>query len=652
MPRALMFILILLVCNCTAIAQDNPMVITNKWQHVNNDTASIAKAITMYKKISATHPEQASKLLLETLKQSISIQYKQGIYQSLLYIGWIYHTQAKNKEGLYFLHQAIPYAELPENIAMANILYRYVGGCYLMMGNYEQSLKYFYKALEVLDDKKKPQKNTDSSTVYSMVSWAWAQMGELNYAIETSRKGIAIAERRKNIHMLAELYHGLAAFHLEINQPDSAEKYYNQAFVLSDAKNVRCLSLVGLSKVYEKRRNYVEALNYIDQSLLMIDTLFYDRVIIDITAQKASVYLQMKKYAKAEATLAPVMAKAYAMNNKDLFDFLLLTAANVYASNHHYQEAYFHLQNLNQHKQARYNQEKKNFVSVWLNSQTAERDKKILRQRLYIKKQENHLQRTNFWMGISVMGTLLLFSVSFAVVRNYRNKQILQQAQIAQLQQSKEINHLKARMRGEEQERERIARDLHDSVASQLWAIRLGVESMQQKTAAPATAKREKLSTIFYQLNEITQTVRKTAHNLLPDLLLQEGLATAFASFCDRLSKTQKNQIDFQEYGNIPAIDKEIELTIYRIVQELVQHISQKTKHDSPLLVQLSCINDLLSFSIEGEGAENAEPAINTLNTEQLQEKISTIKGNLELKSEPGKPAYAYLEFDLKGFIT
>jgi signal transduction histidine kinase len=174
---------------------------------------------------------------------------------------------------------------------------------------------------------------------------------------------------------------------------------------------------------------------------------------------------------------------------------------------------------------------------------------------------------------------------------------------------------------------------------------------MQQKTVVPATM-REKLSTIFYQLNEITQTVRKTAHNLLPDLLLQEGLATALASFCDRLGKTQKKQIDFQEYGHVPAIDKEIELTIYRIVQELVQHISPKTKHDSPLLVQLSCINDLLSFSIEGEGAENAEPAINTLNTEQLQEKISTIKGNLELKSEPGKSVYAYLEFDLKDFIA
>lgn len=656
MPRALMFILILLICNCTAIAQDKPTTITNKWQQTGTDTATLREAIDAARDNLDKQPEAAMKMLEALLKQSHRIGYKRGINQCYYYIAWAYHAQGKNEKTVEILKQLIPYTLMPENIEKANSTYRLLGAAYSHLGQNDESLKCYDTALQLLKGRAIPIGKPDSSNVYAALCWSWEQLGEGKYATELAHKGIEIAKRRKNYQSLSQLYNLLGSSSEQSNQLDTAEKYFKLSLQIArtypGAKSSERHNLLGLARVAEDKGEYEKALRYLDESYATAEKSVQQLAEMNTESERAAVYYAMKKYDKAYRIMMPMLEKAYERKQKDLLNRIEQIAAHICAATGRYKEACDILKRHQEAKAERFTEAKDRFLEAVSKARTAEKDRQLLAQKLIIRKQDSQLQRTNFWMGISVMGTLLLFSVSFAVVRNYRNKQTLQQAQIAQLQQSKEINHLKARMRGEEQERERIARDLHDSIASQLWAIRLKIESMQLKTAAPATGRREKLSTVFYQLNEVTQNVRKTAHNLLPDLLLQEGLATALASFCDRLGKTQKKQIDFQEYGHVPAIDKEIELTIYRIVQELVQHIIQKTKRERPLLVQLSCINDLLSFSIEGEDAENTAPAVNTLNTEQLREKISAIKGNLELQSEPGKPAYAYLEFDLKGFIA
>src|SRR5690606_11749826 len=112
---------------------------------------------------------------------------------------------------------------------------------------------------------------------------------------------------------------------------------------------------------------------------------------------------------------------------------------------------------------------------------------------------------------------------------------------------------------GEEQERNRLALELHDGIASQLWAIKLNVDSLQQQDSFHGS-QRQSLRTIYQQLDDTTREVRKTAHNLMPDLLLDEGLATALASLCDKIKKQTELEVDFLEFGTIPRMDEEIEL--------------------------------------------------------------------------------------------
>ncbi len=275
-----------------------------------------------------------------------------------------------------------------------------------------------------------------------------------------------------------------------------------------------------------------------------------------------------------------------------------------------------------------------------------EKDKILAEQKLKIAAIESRVNNRNLLIIAIVL--IALFSVmGFALWRRKNiHKQKLQQERIDNLQQKMEIERLNATINGEEKERARIARELHDGIGALLTGAKMNFELVKknsQYTHNPDFVEGLKL------LEETAAGLRDTAHNIMPEVLLQEDLADAVRSFCERMTGKGGARISFQTLGRPVKTDALFNLTVYRIIQELVQNV-RKHARASSLLVQMNFQpGGGLDITVEDDGVGmDPESALksNGIGLSNVKERVKQLGGRMDINSSPGKGTSIYLEFE------
>lgn len=637
-------------------------------EHIKKDTdihiMEVVRLLYAYDSIALDNSDSGFIILKQALAQSEKSSFSWGICYTQYLIAAEYHNRGNNEKTLEYLKRVEKLVDKPENIDLTDKLYNLLGVHYSSTGKYAMALSYYYKALATISKKStkdipKPEKprTVDSITIYNNIGLIWGNLGDLNYALQTFKIAEKIIERNNDIRQAGSLYINIASCYNELGNVLLAEEYYNKALAAAIKANKRVVSVkinrfTGLSNIARKKKEYSKALKYLDSTeSIQEEPIEPAYVLANRKLSKGSIYLDMKKYSLAK----PLLIDGYTMAKKIQRVNLLTEAqpvlAKLYAMTGEYKMAYDLLLDYTVMKDTLLKLEQANSVKVVTEALMADKDRDMLAQTLEITRQKNKIQEKNFWIAGIILCSLLLVAVSFVFVRNYRHKQAIQQSLIYQLQQTQEINQLKAQVRGEEQERQRIARELHDNIAAQLWGIKLNVDNIQQLNKQNGNYDK-KLASVFQQLTDAAQDVRKTAHNLMPDLLLEEGLATALASICEKIGKNTQLEVDFQEYGVLPRLDKDIELSIYRMVQELIQNVLKHATDATLMLVQLSCAGSMLNVTVEDNGTVfNMKDKTDGTGLQQIRKRVSSLKGYFDLQNRPGKGTTAYIEFDLQHLI-
>jgi len=199
-------------------------------------------------------------------------------------------------------------------------------------------------------------------------------------------------------------------------------------------------------------------------------------------------------------------------------------------------------------------------------------------------------------------------------------------------------------MQGEEKERSRIAKDLHDGVAGMLAAVKMHFSSMP---AADELAHTEGYQQGMRLLNEATLEIRKTSHNLMPEVLLQHGLDEALRRYCNNVNNSRTLQLQYDSWGEISRFADNFELSVYRIVQELILDIIKHSKA-TQALVQLNQHDELLTLSIEDNGIGFSKTnGSEGMGLQSLQSRIRAMNGKLEIESSEQSGVSAWLEFEI-----
>jgi signal transduction histidine kinase len=233
--------------------------------------------------------------------------------------------------------------------------------------------------------------------------------------------------------------------------------------------------------------------------------------------------------------------------------------------------------------------------------------------------------------GTIVIAVLLVFLFFFVII--YQRRMIKNQLVLRHLQDEKQIDLLNAVFETQESERKRLAEDLHDSVGQVLSAIKLNLHRLDKviDTEGPKSL----LADTRQLTDECIQEIRNIIHNVLPPVLTDFGLIDALQALCDKLGQNTDIKITFTKNLADERFPSEIELTLYRMAQEL---FGNAVKHSRATAIQLLITKEdgwlVISFSDNGIGFD-MDNVTHGFGIKNLQSRAQLINGKIHTYTKP-----------------
>lgn len=254
---------------------------------------------------------------------------------------------------------------------------------------------------------------------------------------------------------------------------------------------------------------------------------------------------------------------------------------------------------------------------------------------LNYRKELSYRENINRFYTVLIIASFLLLLVLFYAYRQ-RTRHMKQREKLHSLELDKEkqrsnIATLTAMLDGQEQERGRLARDLHDGLGGLLSGTKLHLSHVTEQSGPDLKGQ---LSKSISQLDIAVDELRRVAHNLMPDLLQNYGLEEALTDYASRMSN-DNIEIDVQFLHYTSPMSKEQELITYRIIQELVNNA---IKHASPhqIIIQVVEEDERYSITVEDDGKGFEIDKLknnNSAGLHNINSRIRFLNGNLHIQS-------------------
>jgi signal transduction histidine kinase len=238
------------------------------------------------------------------------------------------------------------------------------------------------------------------------------------------------------------------------------------------------------------------------------------------------------------------------------------------------------------------------------------------------------------------------FLIFFLWVVNLNKKRQLQKRKIQQLEQEKQLLSVQALLKGQEEERSRMAKDLHDGLGGMLSGIKLTLGGMKGNMVL--TEENARLfSGALLKLDQTIGEMRRVAHSMMPEALLRLGLGQALSDYCNGLTESSAGLlVNYQQFGLKERLPNDTEIVVYRIVQELLTNVIKHSKA-TQVLVQLMQQDNLLMLTVEDNGQGfKPETVLNNNGSglSNIHSRVSYLHGTIDIKSEPGKGSSFHIE--------
>jgi PAS domain S-box-containing protein len=188
----------------------------------------------------------------------------------------------------------------------------------------------------------------------------------------------------------------------------------------------------------------------------------------------------------------------------------------------------------------------------------------------------------------------------------------------------------------QEQERSRIARELHDDINQRLALVAMRLDRQRGDSRSTTREMRSAMGKAIKQISDIVSDVHMMSHRLHSSKLDTVGLAAAAAGFCRELSKQQNVEVDFQCDGIARELPEAIALCMFRVLQEALQNAVRHSggKHFKVSLAE--CTNQIaLTICDEGRGFNPAEALKGSgLGLTSMRERLKLVHGELSIESQ------------------
>lgn len=264
--------------------------------------------------------------------------------------------------------------------------------------------------------------------------------------------------------------------------------------------------------------------------------------------------------------------------------------------------------------------------------------------------QQTAIQQKTTVNYIFIGSTAALLIISLLSYRTYLQKRKLQEQKIIELEKEKLLSATQSILKGQEDERSRMAKDLHDGLGGLLSGVKLQLGAMKGNLIL-SEANGRTFNNALSKLDESINEMRRVAHNLMPEALMKLGLQQALQDYCDGLSESQPFEINGEFYGLENRMEPSMEIVVYRIVQELLNN-AVKHSEASSILAQVIRHDDVLNITVEDNGKGFDPEKIDftkSAGMANIKSRVDYLKGQMDLKSTPGKGTSVHIECLING---
>lgn len=259
--------------------------------------------------------------------------------------------------------------------------------------------------------------------------------------------------------------------------------------------------------------------------------------------------------------------------------------------------------------------------------------------------QEEELKMMDIFVTSNIIVlVLVLLIIAFVVV--YRQRILKKELEFKNKEAEHQQNLLRSTLATQEATQARIAKDLHDDLGALLSTIKMRVQHFEKQQGNDSETK-----VYSKEVNQMLGTgllsIRRIVNDLLPPILKDFGLKEALQDLVEQVNKGSTLQVHFDASWDIEQFDKEVELPIYRVVQELLNNCLKHSDGQNAwlhLLVEKERI--ILEYRDDGKGFDKTLQKQN-LGFKNFESRVQALNGQFEFESKPDEGFKAFFEIPL-----
>ena len=242
---------------------------------------------------------------------------------------------------------------------------------------------------------------------------------------------------------------------------------------------------------------------------------------------------------------------------------------------------------------------------------------------------------TRYHRVVNVVNILVVTVIAVGLLAHNLKKSVFQSREA-----EREIRALSARLiSAQEEERTRIARELHDDLSQQVAAMSIGMGILKSQIPPQQVDARAQSDRIQQKLVNVAESIRRLSHELHPAVLEHSGLAAALQTYCSEFGLLTGVRVSLQSHGSFEGVPIPVALCVYRITQEALQNVA-KHANVGEAEVELTRSDGILCLSVSDRGAGietiRAAPRVG-LGLVSIKERTRLVNGAFEIQSKPNQ---------------
>ncbi len=518
----------------------------------------------------------------------------------------------------------------PALLSQLAMYYSFSGLCYMKLDKKKEALDRFYKALEYAE---KSDDNLTRLKAYVNIGWVMMELNQFDQAIKNFKTALNFIEEKKLPETYAGVtYSNMASCFGSLNMVDSAYKFSQLAVTKSHISGditteANSLFILGTAQIKKGQLN--EALNSYLKAQPLREKVGDPFFIVSDQAEISSLYAKLGRTEEGIATGEKALKMAEENKISAKLPMIYSALASNFESANDFEKATTYYKKINALKDSMYADASPQALAEMRTKYESEKQDRLIEQ------QQNRLKMQNYLL-IGVAG--LVFLSGLLLHSWYRRSKLRQEAVMKTELMKQQEMAVKAVLEAEENERQRIAKDLHDGVGQMMSAAKMNLSAFESDIFFANEEQKKSFEKIISLVDESCKEVRTVSHIMMPNALLKNNLAAAISEFVDKLNNKHLKVHVYTE-GLDERLDSNVETVLYRVIQECVNNT---IKHAGASSLDISMIKDKdgISGTIEdnGKGFDCSDKTkFEGIGLKNIISRIEYLKGTVDFDSAPGR---------------